>query len=445
MLLERFSAAVNAASNAVWGPWTIALLFGAGIFLSFRYRFVQLTRLGDALRNFRGGASAAVGGISPFQAFMTGLAASVGTGNIAGVATAIVAGGPGAVFWIWAYGFVATVIKLTEAMLAVRFRSKSSEGLAAGPMFYLEQGLGLRWLGLLYAAIAGIAALTTTPFTQPNSIAVVFESELGVPRWACGVVLAVFTWLVVIGGAKKVAAASERLAPAMVGLYLAGGLVVILAFAERLPAVLATIFSQAFSLEAAGGGAAGTVMMVAVRYGLARGIYANEAGYGTAAVAYGSAASDRPAIQGLNAMLEVYIVSFVTSTISAMTILVSGVVAGGATSTTLVAQAFASVIPGGGLLVLLCALLFGYTTLIGWGYYGEQFLAYIAGQRVVVPYRWIYCALIVLGAVTKVELVWTWGDLMNGLQIFPNLVGVLLLSGLVAKMLRDDRGQPGRG
>lgn len=446
MLLERLGAAVNAASNAVWGPWTIALLFGTGIFLTFRYRFVQITRLGDAFRNFRGAGGGAAGtGISPFQAFMTGLAASVGTGNIAGVATAIVAGGPGAVFWIWAYGFFATVIKLTEAMLAVRFRSKSSEGLAAGPMFYLEQGLGLRWLGLVYAAIAGIAALTTTPFTQPNSIAVVFESELGVPRWACGVALAIFTWLVVIGGAKKVAAASERLAPAMVGLYLAGGLVVIAAFAERLPAVFATIFQQAFSLEAAGGGAVGTVMMVAVRYGLARGIYANEAGYGTAAVAYGSAASDRPAVQGLNAVLEVYIVSFVTSTISAMTILVSGAVATGATSTTLVAEAFASVIPGGGLLVLLCALLFGYTTLIGWGYYGEQFLAYLAGQWVVTPYRWIYCGLIVLGAVTKVELVWTWGDLMNGLQIFPNLVGVLLLSGLVAKMLRDDREQHGRG
>jgi alanine or glycine:cation symporter, AGCS family len=442
--VEAAAKAVDAANAWVWSPFTIALLFGTGIFLTLRYRFVQVTRLGDAFRNFRGGGAAAdkSGGISPFQAFMTGLAASVGTGNIAGVATAIAAGGPGAVFWIWAYGFFATVIKLTEAMLAVRFRSKSSEGLAAGPMFYLEQGLGLRWLGLVYAAVAGIAALTTTPFTQPNSIAVVFESELGVPRWVCGVALAVFTWVVVIGGAKKVAAASERLAPAMVGLYLAGGLVVIVACAGQLPTVLSTIFQQAFSLEAAGGGAAGTVMMVAVRYGLARGIYANEAGYGTAAVAYGSAASDRPAVQGMNAVLEVYIVSFVTSTISALTILVSGVTAGGATSTSLVAQAFASVIPGGGFLVLLCALLFGYTTLIGWGYYGEQFLAYLMGQWVVLPYRWIYCALILPGALTKVELVWAWGDLMNGLQIFPNLAGVLLLSGLVAKMLRDD---PARG
>ena len=229
----------------------------------------------------------------------------------------------------------------------------------------------------------------------------------------------------------------------MVTLYLTGGLVVIVACAGNIPTVLATIVQEAFSLKAAAGGAVGTAMMVAMRYGLARAIYANEAGYGTAAVAYGSAASDRPAIQGLNAMLEVCIVSFVTSTISAMTILLSGVLSGGATSTTLVAQAFASVIPGGGYLVLLCAFLFGFSTLIGWGYYGEQFLTYLAGPKIVLPYRWIYCLLIVPGAMVKVELVWAWGDLMNGLQIFPNLVGVLLLSGLVAKMLREDQARTG--
>jgi AGCS family alanine or glycine:cation symporter len=439
-MLETITRAVATASNLVWGPWTIALLFGTGLFLTFRYRFVQVTRLGEALRSFRTkNQDKAPGALSQFQAFMTALAASVGTGNIAGVATAIVTGGPGAVFWLWAYGFVATVIKLTEAMLAVRYRSTSREGLAAGPMFYLEQGLGLRWLGLTYAAIAGIAALTTTPFTQPNSIAVVFESQLGVPRWVCGLALAVLTWIVVIGGVKSIAGTAEKLAPAMVALYLGGGLIVIFANLGEVPAVFALIFREAFSLEAAGGGAVGTTMMFAVRYGLARGIYANEAGYGTAAVAYGSAASSRPTQQGLNAMLEVYIVSFVTSGISALTVLVSGVFDDGATSTVLVAQAFESVIPFGGWLVLLCAFLFGYTTLIGWGYYGEQFLAYCVGPRVIVPYRWIYCALITVGATVSVDLVWSWGDLMNGLQIFPNLVGVLALSGLVARMLRDDQ------
>jgi AGCS family alanine or glycine:cation symporter len=203
--------------------------------------------------------------------------------------------------------------------------------------------------------------------------------------------------------------------------------------------VLALILREAFSLEAVGGGTAGTVMMLAVRYGLARGIYANEAGYGTAAVAYGSARSDQPVQQGLNAIVEVYVVSFVTSSISALTILVSGVSGSGANSTALVAQAFATVIPFGGVLVAVCALLFGYTTLIGWGYYGEQFLTYLAGPRIVVPYRWVYCALVVAGATTSVELVWAWGDLMNGLQIFPNLIGVLGLSGVVARMLRAAR------
>lgn len=439
-MLELLARAVNWASGVVWGPWTIALLFGSGIFLSLRYRFPQVTHLARALRTMKPAAAAGTtGSMTPFQAFMTGLAASVGTGNIAGVATAVVTGGPGAVFWLWCYGFFATVIKMTEAMLAVRFRSLRPEALSAGPMHYLEQGLGSRRLGLVYAAVAGVAALTTTPFTQPNSIAVVVKSELGVPLWASGVVLAVLTWMVVIGGAKAIGRAAERLAPTMVVLYLVGGLVVIVAFAERLPDVLALIVREAFSLEAAGGGAAGTAMMLAVRYGLARGIYANEAGYGTAAVAYGSARSAQPLQQGLNAMVEVYIVSFVTSTISALTILVSGVVGSGATSTSLVAQAFATVIPYGGVLVMVSALLFGYTTLIGWGYYGEQFLAYVAGPRIVTPFRWVYCALVVAGATTRVELVWAWGDLMNGLQIFPNLIGVLGLSGVVAAMLAESR------
>jgi len=439
-MLDSIRSAVIWASNAIFGPWTILLLFGTGIFLSVRFGFPQVRRLGEALRAFRSKAEeGAEGAISPFQAFMTGLAGSVGTGNIAGVATAIVAGGPGAVFWIWCYGFFATVIKLAEAMLAVRFRVAGETTLSAGPMHYLERGLGSRKLGLLYALLAGIAALTTTPFTQPNSIAVVFESQLGVETWVTGGLLALLAWIVMIGGVESIGRAAEKLAPAMVGLYVLGGLVVIARFADQVPAVLALILREAFSTEAAGGGAAGIGMMVAIRYGLARGIFANEAGYGTAAVAYGSARSARPVTQGLNAVTEVYIVSFVTSSVSALTILVSGVRGSGLNSTALVAHAFDAAMPLGGGVVLVCALLFGYTTILGWGYYGEQFLQYLMGPRIVRPYRWIYCALIVVGATRTVELVWAWGDLMNGLQIFPNLIGVLGLSGLVAKMLREGR------
>jgi AGCS family alanine or glycine:cation symporter len=423
-VLETLANAINWTSSFVWGPWTIALIFGTGLYLTMRYGFVQVRRLREAFANFRPVSKEdAKGSLSPFQAFMTGLAASVGTGNIAGVATAVVAGGPGAVFWIWCYGFFATAIKLTEAILGIRFRSLGGGRLSAGPMYYLRDGMGLPGLAWIYALVAGVAALTTTPFTQPNSIAVVFESQFGVSTWVSGVVLAVLAWLVVIGGVTSIGRTAEKLAPTMVMLYLGGGLLVIVSNIDQVPAVFSLIFREAFSTEAAAGG-----------------IYANEAGYGTAAVAYATARSDQPVQQGLNAMMEVYIVSFVTSSVSALTILVSGVWTSGLNSTALVAQAFDTAIPFGGVIVAVCALLFGYTTLIGWGYYGEQYLEYLFGVKIILPYRWIYCGLVVLGAVSKVELVWSWGDLMNGLQVFPNIVGLIGLSGVVAAMLK---GTPG--
>ena len=291
----------------------------------------------------------------------------------------------------------------------------------------------------VFAAVAGLAALFTTPFTQPNSMAVVLKSQFGVPTWAAGIAIAVLTWLVIIGGVKSIGRAAEKLSPLKVGLYLAGGLFVILSHASQIPGVIALVFREAFSFRAAVGSSAGLGIVMAMRYGLARGIYANEAGYGTAAVAYGTARSTSPTQQGLNAVIEVFVVSFVTSSISALTILVSGVWQSGQTSTAVVAQAFNTAIPvAGGWVVAFCAFLFGYTTLIGWAYYGEQFFEYLFGRRVTVPYRWIYCLLIPIGAVASVETVWAWGDLMNGLQVFPNLVGLVGLSGIVAAAARVD-------
>jgi AGCS family alanine or glycine:cation symporter len=310
-------------------------------------------------------------------------------------------------------------------------------------MHYLRDGLGMPWLGWTYAFVAGVAALTTTPFTQPNSIAVAQESVFGIPTWLTGVVVAVLAWLVIIGGIRSIGRAAEKLAPLKVFLYLGGGLVVLVTHAAALPSVLALIVREAFSIGAVSGGAAGVGIMTAMRYGLARGIYANEAGYGTAAVVYGTARSDRPAQQGLNAVMEVFIVSFVTSSITALTILASGVWRSGLTSTAVVAQAFDTALPQvGGWVVAFCVFLFGYTTLIGWAYYGEQFLEYVFGPRVVLPYRWIYCGLVVFGAMSKVETVWAWGDLMNGLQIFPNVAGLIGLSGVAAAALRE---RPGTG
>ncbi len=435
--MHNIAELIQSAADALFMPWVVTILLGAGLFLTVRTRVVQVRRFGDACRvAFVRRGSGQQGALTPFQAFMTALAASIGTGNIAGVATAIVSGGPGALFWIWVYGFVATAIKFSEAVLGVTFRDARGDTVLSGPMYYLRDGLRSPALAWLFACVAAIAALTTTPFTQPNSMALVLDSAVGIPRLVSGIAIAVLTWLVIIGGIKSIGRAAERLSPLKVALYLAGGSIVILSNAGRIPGVFAMIFDGAFSMQAAAGGGLG--FLVAMRYGIARGIYANEAGYGTAAVAYGTARSDRPVQQGLNAVIEVFIVSFVTSTISAMTILLTGVWQSGLTSTAAVGAAFDTAMPtAGGWIVAFCTFLFGYTTLIGWAYYGEQFFEYILGRKVTVPYRWIYCLLIPFGAVSRVDVVWAWGDLMNALQIFPNLEGLIGLSGIVAKAAGD--------
>ena len=440
--MPQIADLIQSAADVLFVPVLVVVLFGTGIFLTLRLRFVQVRRFGDALREFFGGRSrtSTGGALTPFQAFMTALAATIGTGNIAGVAAGIAVGGPGMLFWIWCYGFFATSIKFAEAVLGLRFRQVRGADVQSGPMFYLRDGLKSPALAMAYAVVAGVAALTTTPFTQTNSIALVMNTQVGVPFWVSGVVIAVLTWLVIIGGIKSIGRAAEKLAPLKVGLFLLGSLVVIVSFASRIPDVLALVFREALTTRSA----FGFGVFTAMRYGLARGLYANEAGYGTAAVAYGTAQSDRPMQQGLNAVMEVFIVSFGTCTLSGMTVLLAGVidwtlpVGQRATSTAAVALAFNAAMPGfGGYLVAFCVFLFGYGTLIGWAFYGEQFLEYWLGKRVVVPYRWIYCLLIPFGAVAKVNLVWAWGDLMNALQIFPNVIGLVGLSGIAAAIARE--------
>jgi AGCS family alanine or glycine:cation symporter len=440
--MPQLADLIQSTADWLFVPILVIVLFGAGLFLSVRLGLVQVRRFGEALRAFFGGRGGTGGGVlTPFQAFMTALGTTIGTGNIAGVAAGIVSGGPGVLFWIWCYGFFATAIKFTEAILGVTFRETVGEAtVRSGPMYYLRDGLKSPALAMVYAVVAGIAALTTTPFTQTNSIALVANTQVGIPLWVSGVVIAILTWLVIIGGIKSIGAAFEKLAPAKVGIYLIGSLVVILTFASRIPDVLAMVFREAFTTQSA----MGFGIFTAVRYGLARGLYANEAGYGTAAVAYGTARTERPSQQGLNAVMETFIVSFGTCTLTAMVVMVSGVVdwslplAQRATSTAAVGLAFDAAMPGiGGYLLAFCVFLFGYGTLIGWAYYGEQFLVYWLGPKVVMPYRWTYCLLIPFGAIARVNLVWAWGDLMNALQIFPNIVGVLLLSGIAAKAARD--------
>ena len=433
--------AIQNIANALFMPWVVAVLLGTGLFLTVRLRFVQFRLFREAVRTMLARQAPGAGGVlTPFQAFMTALGTSVGTGNIAGVATAIISGGPGTLFWIWVYGLVATAIKFSEAVLAIEFRRVDAAGVKSGPMYYLRDGLKSPALAGIYALLAGIGALTTTPFTQPNSIAVAVNAVFGVPTWIVGVVVALLVAAVVLGGIRSIGRVAEALSPLKVGLFLVGGLVVIVTFAERLPYVLSLVVTEALTPRSA----LGFGLFVAMRYGIARSVYATEAGYGTAAVAYGTAKTSDPKQQGLQAVMEVFIISFVTTTLSALTILVSGVAeqsiaarqAGEAflTSTAAVAASFDAAVPTvGGWIVAFCVLLFGYQTLTGWAYYGEQFLEYLFGRRVVLPYRWIYCLLIPLGAVLAPEVVWAWGDLMNALQIFPNVIGLVGLSAIAAK------------
>lgn len=465
--MEALAKNVEAVADAMFMPWTVIILMAVGAFLTVRLRFVQVVRFPDALREMVGERqSGTSGALGPFQAFMTALAGSIGTGNIVGVTMAIVQGGPGALFWIWCYGFFAMAIKFVEASLGLHYRVAHGETVLSGPMYYLRDGLKQPWLAWIFALIGGLACLFTTPFTQPNSVAVVLNSQLGrheiksepwkldlgryvhqgltgtilevdPQRLLIGCVLAVLTLLVIVFGVKSIGRAAAALSPLKVGLYLIGGIIVLVTHAAALPETLALVFREAFSREAAVGTVTGVGIWQAIRYGLARGIYANEAGYGTAAVAYGTAKSSHPEQQGLNAVMEVFIISFITSTISALTVLVTGVwrpeVMGKSMGPEAVPAAFDAAIPSvGGWMVAVSVFLFGYTTLIGWAYYGEQFLEYLFGKRVIMPYRWLFCLLIPIGAIAKPALVWAWGDILNGLQIFPNVIGLVFLSGLAA-------------
>jgi len=448
------SLIVNAADQLM--PWVIGLLLLTAVFFTLRLRFVQFLRFPEALREtIKSRQTTESGALGPLQTFLTSLAATIGVGNIVGVATAIVSGGPGALFWIWCYGLFAMATKFAEAALGLHFRVARGELTLAGPMYYLRDGLRSPALAWVFALTAGIACLFTTPFTQPNSVAVVLDTQLeqhgldsGQRTFAAGqidldtlligCILGILTWLVIVGGIKSIGRAAEKLSPLKVTLYVVGGLIIIILHAERVPEVLALVFREAFYPRAAAGGALGWIVWFvtndAIRFGIARGVYANEAGYGTAAVVYGVAKSSQPQQQGLNAIIEVFTISFVTSTISAMTILVTGTWQLGVTGPEAIAESFHSSMPiGGGWMLAIAVFLFGYSSLIGWAYYGEQFLEYLFGPRIVVPYRWLYCLLIPVGAITKVDLVWAWGDILNGLQVFPNVIGLLFLSGLAAR------------
>jgi len=433
------SSVVELLGTVLWGIPMIILLLGTGLLLSVRLRFIQIRGFKRAvsvlIRKSRALLSPDVTGeITPLQAFMTSLAGAVGNGNIAGVATAIVSGGPGALFWMWVSGFLGMATKYAESYLGVKYRRKHADGtVGAGPMYYLSDGAGLRVLAMAFAFFLGVRTLVSTSIVQTNSIAIAFEEEFALPRLVTGIVISLLTWLVIIGGIKRIGRIAEKISPFMVILYIAGGLYVILSNAAALPGVFKLILVSAFSPTAAAGGFAGASVRMAMRYGISRGIYSNEAGTGSSPIAHGAARTRNPGDQGLLAMMDVFVDTLIVCTLTGVVILSSGIWTDGDTSTALARGCFEIAMPGLGLVVVAASFLFGYSTLICWPYYGEQCFSYLFGNRVKKPFRWAFCIVMLSGTVLPVETVWSIADILNGLGTIPNLLGILFLSGVVIK------------
>ena len=441
--MDIFERSVRLLGSIVWGPQTVILLLGVGLLFTIGLRFVQLRRLGLSFRFLLGkreygeSKKERKGDISPFQALTTSLAAVIGNGNIAGVCTAIAMGGPGAVFWMWLSALFGMATKLAEAVLGQRFKTIAPDGtVAGGPMYYIREGLKLPWLAGLFAFFMGCKPLFATTTIQSNSIALALKTQLGLEPWISGLGLAFLTWLVIIGGIKTIARVTEILSPAMVFLYIFGALFTLIVFSSRIPHALSLIFIGAFKPTAIAGGVAGMTVLRAIRYGLARGAYSNEAGTGTAAVFHASAKPSEPVRQGLIASLDVFIDTLIICTLTGLTVLVTGVWTEG-TSTSMTAAAFNSALPRiGGLVVAASSFLFGYSSLIAVPYYGEISFSYLLGVWIKKPFRWIFCLVIFIGAVLEVEEAWSIGDVFNGMMAFTNLIGLVGLAGLAISSVK---------
>ncbi len=442
--MDIFEHAIRFLGSIVWGPQTIILLLGVGLYLTLRLRFIQIRRLKLSSRflfgqqDFGESKKERKGEITPFQALTTSLACTVGNGNIAGVCTAIAMGGPGAVFWMWLLAFFGMATKLVEAVLGQKFKITDPDGtVAGGPMYYIREGLHLPWLAGIYAFFMGCKPLYSTSSIQSNSIALALQTQLGLEPWVSGLGLAVLTWLVIIGGIKSIAKVTKFLTPIMVFLYIAGALLTIIIFSSQLPHALSLIFVGAFKPSSISGGVAGATMARAIRYGLARGAYSNEAGTGTAAVFHASARTSEPVRQGLIASLDVFIDTVIICSLTAFAVLTAGVWNQGITSTEMTASAFdAALGPVGGLIVAASSFLFGYSSLIAVPYYGEISFRYLLGNWVRHPFRWIFCIVIFIGAVMKVETAWSIGDVFNGMMAFTNLIGLVGLAGLAIALVK---------
>ena len=423
---------VSVLSGWVWGPPMLILLVGTGLYLTFILKGLQFRALGHALKLVFHKEDKADGDISHFAALMTALAATVGIGNIVGVATAISLGGPGAVFWMWVTGLVGMATKYAEAMLAVKYREEGENGMRGGPMYYISKGVGLPWLGSLFAIFTVGAAFGIGNMTQANSAAAAVQQVFGVETVTTGIILMVLTGLVLIGGIRSIGRFTSMLVPIMIVAYLGAAIVVIAMNIEEVPSAFHLIFWHAFNPIAAGGGFAGAAVAAAIRYGVARGVFSNESGLGSAPIAAAAARTNDPVKQALVSMTQTFIDTLVVCTATALVILTATAWQDGVTANILTSVSFAETLGvTGTYIVAVATALFAFSTLIGWSYYGEKALEYLLGEKAIIVFRVVFVAAVIIGATRELKFVWDFSDLMNGLMAIPNLIGILLLSKVV--------------
>lgn len=443
-MLEMLKDFVHTFSNLLWGLPLILLLVGTGIWLTFKLRGLQFTKLWHALylalikRREDGDEP---GDISHFQALMTALAATVGTGNIAGVATAIAVGGPGALFWMWITGLVGMATKYSEAVLAVKYRERDENGnMSGGPMYYLSKGLkNGRWLGVLFALFAVIASFGIGNMVQSNSVADALESSLNLPFWFTGILLMIATALVILGGIKSIGRVTGVLVPIMIVFYMGAAIIILLLHIDKIPAALVMIFESAFTPSAGIGGFLGATVMLTIRMGVARGVFSNESGLGSSPIAAAAARTKHPVSQALVSMTQTFIDTLVVCTLTGLVLIVSGEWSSGLTGAELTTVAFTTGLGSsvGEYIVSIGLALFAYSTILGWSYYGEKSLEFLFGIKAIKPYRYVFTIFVGIGAIAELELVWAVADIFNALMAFPNLIGLLALTPVIVSETRN--------
>jgi AGCS family alanine or glycine:cation symporter len=419
----------------------LVLLLGTGLYLSLGLRFMTVRKIPVALRLLlQGRQGRGDGDISPFSALMTSLSATIGTGNIAGVATAVALGGPGALFWMWITALLGMATKYAEAVLAVRFREQDARGnYSGGPMYYIRNGLHRRWhwLGFLFALFGSLAGFGLANTVQSNSVAQVLNDSFSVPPLATGLILMLLVGAVVLGGIRRIANVASWLVPFMALSYILMSLVVIITHYPLIPDAVVTIVQSAMTGTAATGGFAGASVWAALRFGVARGVFSNEAGLGSAPIAHAAARTDQPVQQGMIAMLGTFIDTLIVCTMTGLVIVIMDVWPSGVSGASLTSMAFASAFPGGQYVVTLGLCLFAFTTMIGWSFYGERCAVFLLGTRIITPFRIAWVIAIPLGTLVELDLVWLIADTLNAFMAIPNLIALMLLSPLVFKISRD--------